>query len=157
MTVSRIVMMRHIRDNVSADLRKRAAIVKVVIKSTSGYGSIYEAYQDILIITPDSISYIFTPECPEESTFRTTSKWKYQTNNSIFREMFVNISEMIAAVIENGISMKACDTGIISFKVFFDDKTSIKDSYIINNGYFNNIFSVIREFVPPYEPMPAVL
>ena len=69
----------------------------------------------------------------------------------------MRVSEMITDVIENGISIKACDTGIISFKVIFDDKTSIKDSYIIDNGYFENIFSVIRRFVPAYEPMPAVL
>ena len=132
-------------------------IVKVIIKSTSGYGSIYEAYQDTLTITPDSMSYICTPKFSGESVFRAVAKWKYQTNNPRFREMFVCVSEMIADVIGNGINVFAFDTGEISFKVVFKDRTCRKDSYFIDCSYFETIFSVIRRFVPAYEPMPAVL
>ena len=36
-------------------------IVKIVIKSTSGFGPIDQAYNDKITITPESISYEYKP------------------------------------------------------------------------------------------------
>ena len=38
-----------------------AKIARVLIKGTSGFCSVYEAYSDKVTVTPDSISYEYKP------------------------------------------------------------------------------------------------
>ena len=48
-------------------------IVKIVIKGTSGYCCVDEAYNDKLVITSDAISYEYTPI--KESKINPKRKW----------------------------------------------------------------------------------
>ena len=65
-------------------------IIRVTIKSESGYGCIDDAYSEKITITPSSVSYEYKPAI--ESEFHAFRKWSYKTNSSLFLELFMKIS-----------------------------------------------------------------
>ena len=68
-------------------------IIRVTIKSESGYGCIDDAYSEKITITPSSVSYEYKPAI--ESEFHAFRKWSYKTNSSLFLELFMKISSMM--------------------------------------------------------------
>ena len=52
-------------------------IIKIMIKSASGYGPIDDAYEDKITLTDSSISYEYTPHPLSQSELNVYRKWSY--------------------------------------------------------------------------------
>lgn len=132
-----------------------AKIRSITIKGYSGYGTGDEAFQDIVRLTADSISYHYQPQIPSE--LNPVRKWKYQTNSPIYKMRFDAVEAMIPGIIYNELSEMGEDVGSIEFKVIFEDKSEFNETYIYPSELLADCFRLIKSMVPECEYIPAVL
>ena len=129
-------------------------VKRIVITSTSGYGSVADAYQDRLTLTLEGISYKRTPEI--ESDYNYGRTWTFKTNNREYQGYVDYLAEKVVELIRNGIPYEVTDVGVIGFTVVYEDGTRLKDSYKINSSYFSNILSGLEEYLPRCETLPIL-
>lgn len=130
-------------------------IIKVVIKSTSGYCSAEEAYSDKLSIEKNAISYEYKPMFEsEQNSFR---KWSYRTISPVFQTFYAKLVLVIPNIFERDIDVICTDIGFIEFVVTYSDKTKIKDTFWVPGNEFKECFEIIKQMVPACEFVPAVL
>lgn len=132
-----------------------AEIARILIKGTSGYCSILDAYSDKVTITPDSISYEYKPY--EEMDGNRAVKWTYRTNNPTFRALFEEVAEKVAAILVRDEEYFVFDIGSTTFAVTYDDKTRVKREFYLFSDDFADCFALVREMIPSLETVPAVL
>ena len=130
-------------------------ITRITIKSTSGYCCIQDAYKDKLVITPDFISYEYTPELESDHNYK--RKWSYKTNRKSFENKFYEIAKKTIDTMENDILIYYTDVGHIDFYITYSDKSKIKKTYWMTGDEFEELFMLIRELVPRCESIPHVL
>ena len=130
-------------------------IVKIVIKGTSGYCRIDEAYKDKVTITPESINYEYVPAV--ETEMNPKRKWSYKTNSSIFKMKYDTLVALMSGVTERGVDVFRTDIGGIEFVITYADKTKFDETFWVPSDYFESQFKVIKEMVPECEYTPAVL
>lgn len=130
-------------------------IIKIVIKSTSGYCSAEKAYNDKISIEKNAISYEYKPMFEsEQNSFR---KWSYRTTNPIFQTFYSKLVSVIPSIFEREIDVIYTDIGFIEFVVTYSDKTKIKDKFWVSGDEFKECFEIIRQMVPACEFVPTVL
>lgn len=132
-----------------------AEICRVVIKGSSGYCSIYDAYNDKVTITQDSISYEYVPY--KDTAENPKRKWSYKTSSPTFKAKYNEIARLVSDVIKNKIDEECTDIGVIEFNITFDDTTRFKGIYWVPSDYFAELFKVIKSLVPACEQIPEVL
>ena len=76
-----------------------AEITRIVIKGSSGYCCVDEAFNDKVTITEGSISYEYVPYV--ESEINQKRKWSYKTNSPLFKKKLVEIAKMTSEVIKS--------------------------------------------------------
>ena len=130
-------------------------IIRIVIKGSSGYGCVDEAFHDKLTLTEGSISYEYIPYI--ETEINPKSKWSYKTNSMMFKVCYKRIAGMIPAVIENPIITFSVDTGKIEFIITYSNKEKFKGTYDSGDDRFKELFNEIKQLVPEEEFTPAVL
>ena len=130
-------------------------IIQIVIKGSSGYGCVDEAFNDKVKITPESISYEYVPYT--ETEVNPKRKWSYKTNSPIFKMKYGDIAEMISGIIEKGVEEFHTDLGGIEFNIIYSNKSKFKDTYWVPSDYFEELFVSIKGLVPASEYTPAVL
>jgi len=69
-------------------------IIKITIKSGSGYGLVDDAYDDKLVVTSSSISYEYKPHPMSNSETNIYRKWSYKTTSPLFSAIFRRVAEM---------------------------------------------------------------
>ena len=122
-------------------------IVKIVIKSSSGYFS-DKPYDDKVILTEDTFSYEYKPK--EESEFNPSFKWSYKTISTLFKQQFKKIAELTAWALDN-IDIDCLDAGSIEFIVTYADKTKKEKYYICSGDSFKELFKEIKAICPSKE------
>lgn len=132
-----------------------AKIRSITIKGYSGYGTGDEAFQDIVQLTADSISYHYQPQIPSE--LNPVRKWKYQTNSPIYKMRFDAVEAMIPYVLDSAKLENCTDIGGIEFHLIFSDKTEFRETYWVPGERFADCFRLIKSMVPQCEYIPAVL
>lgn len=60
-------------------------VIRIKIQGASGYGPVYESYEDKLVITSSSISYEHKPHPMSQSEMNTYGKWSYKTTSPVFK------------------------------------------------------------------------
>ena len=133
-------------------------IIKIVIKGASGYGSVDEAYEDKVTITPSSISYEYTPHPYAHSDTNIHRKWSYTTSSPVFRELFEAIAAKVPEYLYNNDEvLMALDIGPIDLIATFEDKPKESLHLFCPSEYFADLFRLIKQMVPGCEDIPAVL
>ena len=133
-------------------------IVRIVIKGASGYGSIDEAYEDKVTLTPSSISYENKPHPCARSDTNIHKKWSYTTNSSTFRELFEAIASKTPEYLHNDDDvLMALDIGPIDIIATIEDKHKESLHLFCPSEYFSDLFRLIKQMVPNCEDIPAVL
>lgn len=130
-------------------------IARILIKGTSGFCSVYQAYSDKLTVTPDSISYEYKPY--RESDAHRPFKWSYRTINPTFRELFGRVAEKVAAILVQDEDGFATDVGPTTFVVTYDDKTRFQKEFFGPDDRFTECFGLLQEMVPSLETVPKVI
>lgn len=130
-------------------------IIRIVIKGSSGYCCVDEAFNDKVIITEDSISYEYIPYV--ESEINHKRKWNYKTNSKIFKLKYCEITKKTDEVIQRNIEEVWTDIGDIEFNITFSDKTKFNKTYWVMGDEFKDLFSAIKSIVPETEYTPVVL
>lgn len=64
---------------------------------------------------------------------------------------FDYIAKMIPEIIEGGIDEFCTDIGGIEFNITYADKTKFKEIYWVPGDYFNELFEMIKNWVPDCE------
>ncbi|MCR5749261.1 MAG: hypothetical protein K6G02_03665 [Lactobacillus sp.] len=132
-----------------------AEITRIVIKGSSGYCCVDEAFNDKVTITEGSISYEYVPYV--ESEINPKRKWSYKTNSPLFKKKFIEIAKMTSEVIKRDIDEFCTDIGGIEFNITYSDRTKFKDIYWVPGDGFKELFMAIKSIVPETEYTPAVL
>ncbi|MGN0727238.1 MAG: hypothetical protein ACI4LL_03710 [Anaerovoracaceae bacterium] len=130
-------------------------INRIVIKGSSGYCCVDEAFNDKVTITEDSISYEYIPYV--ESEINPKRKWSYKTSSPIFKVKYSEIAKKVEEAIQRNIEEFCTDIGGIEFNITYSDKTKFKETYWVPGDEFKELFSVIKSIVPETEYTPAVL
>lgn len=130
-------------------------IVRILIKGTSGYGSIVDAYSDKVTITPDSIAYEYKPYI--ESDANRLVKWSYRTNNPAYKTLFRKVAEKVAAILAWDDGDFVTDIGSTTFVATYADKTRAQKELRLPNECFVDCFMLVKKMVPGLETVPAVL
>ena len=132
-----------------------AKIVRILIKGTSGYCSIVDAYSDKVTLTPNSISYEYKPY--EEMDTNRPVKWSYRTGNPAFQELFERVAEKVADILTWEEEYFVTDIGSTTFVVTYDDKTRVQKDLLLFRDDFAECFALVKRMVPGLEAVPAVL
>ena len=130
-------------------------INRIVIKGSSGYCCVDEAFNDKVTITEDSISYEYIPYV--ESEINPKRKWSYKTSSPIFKVKYSEIAKKVEEAIQRNIEEFCTDIGGIEFNITYSDKTKFKETYWVPGDEFKELFSEIKSIVPETEYTPAVL
>lgn len=130
-------------------------IVKIIIKTESGYGPVDDSYKDKLTITHNSISYEFHPY--KEAEKRKVQKWTYKTNGSLFERLFGAICEMTPKYLNCDEVLFCTDIGSTDIVAIYDDKSRRTEHYYCPAEYFREYFCMIRKMIPPCEYIPVSL
>ncbi|MCR5137511.1 MAG: hypothetical protein K6C12_10565 [Oscillospiraceae bacterium] len=133
---------------------KAKEIIRIVIKGSSGYGPVEEAFEDKVVITRDSIRYEYTPYLASETN--PVRKWSYKTTSPIFQKEFDTLALLMPKVMTmEGFFVK--DVGAITFTITYSDKSRGEREFFLPGDDFKQVFSVIKTMVPGCEYVPAVL
>jgi len=129
-------------------------IIRIIVKSASGYCPYTEAYDDKLTITEDGIQYLYKPLCLEAHQ---PQKWTYRTNRPEFGELWSELCRLMPSVLTTEADF-ICDVGETTFAVTYDDKTREGETfYSTYEEPFVSCFRIIRKMLPGGEKIPAVL
>ena len=132
-------------------------IKRITLKGASGYCCIDEAYEDKLIITPDSISYEYKPHPESNLETNVYRKWSYKTTSPIFAKLFSEVERMTPDYLYNDEILMATDIGPTILTVTFEDRHRECANFFCPSEFFADYFRVIKQMVPPCEYTPAVL
>lgn len=132
-------------------------IIKIMIKSASGYGPIDDAYEDKITLTDSSISYEYTPHPLSQSELNVYRKWSYKTDNPLFKSIFKEIAAKTPEYLYNDEILFACDIGPTIITATFEDKHKETVNYFCPSEFFAEYFRLIKKLVPPCEDVPVVL
>ena len=130
-------------------------IIRIVIKGSSGYCCVDEAFNDKVIITEDSISYEYTSYLESETNPK--RKWSYKTNSPIFKFKYEVIAKMLPEVIERDTEEFVTDISGIEFNITYANKTKFKETNWVPSDDFKDLFAAIKGLVPETEYTPAVV
>ena len=129
-----------------------------MIKGASGYGSVDEAYEDKVTITPSSISYEYKPHPYAQSETNIHRQWSYKTTSPAFQALFEAIAAKAPEYLYNNDELlMALDIGPIDLVVTFEDKHKESLHLFCPSEYFADLFRLVKQMVPGCEDIPAVL
>ena len=130
-------------------------IIKIVIKSCSGYGLAEEAYTDKLKITADGLKYEYMPYIPSDQ--HPIRRWSYCTNSPDFGKMWQEVCSLIPEILLQE-EVMCCDAGELSFAVRYENGGKAeKVFYSVDNECVRACLQQIRMMVPQTEKMPEAL
>lgn len=129
-------------------------ISKITIKTTSGYCPIDYVYEDKMIITNDSLSYVCRPRYLD-SRFMPI-KWSYKSNSSEYKSWFNDVVKTFENSVSNVSERIIFDVGEIKFTVLYEDGEKISYKYSFTNE-FNDLLKQIKKMVPEVESKPMML
>lgn len=132
-----------------------AEIIRIVIKGSSGYCSVEDAFNDKVTITENAISYEYIPYVASE--IHPKRKWSYKTNSPLFKWKFIEIAKMLPEVLKRDMDVLCTDIGGIEFNITYADKTKFKNTYWVPGDEFKELFAAIKSIIPETEYTPAVL
>jgi hypothetical protein len=130
-------------------------INKIVVKGSSGWGILDEAYDDKVTITGESIAYEYRPTI--ETEINPTRKWSYKTTSPIFKKLYADLVEVMPTVVNHDADLFCTDVGGIEFIVTYADKTKFRQMFFLPGDEFKDCFRIIKQMVPGCEYVPAVL
>ena len=131
------------------------AISKIVIKGTSAWGCLDEAFNDKVTITEGSITYEYHPAI--KTGVNPSRKWSYKTTSPIFEKLYADLVEIMPAVVNRDATVRCLDVGGIEFIVYYQDESKFKQTFFLPQDEFKDCFQIIKQMVPSCEYMPAVL
>ena len=133
---------------------KAKDIIRVVIKGSSGYGPVDEAFNDKVTITRASIRYEYTPYLASETN--PVRKWSYKTTSPIFQKEFKELTTLLPEVMTYEDEF-VTDVGAITFTITYSDKSREVREFYLPGDDFRDVFAVVKKMVPDCEYVPAVL
>ena len=134
-----------------------ADIIRIIIKSASGYGPVDEAYEDKLVITSSSICYEYKPYPESRSATNIYRKWSYKTTSPKFKKIYDRIAEMTPYYLHNHEVLFVTDIGPTIITATFDDKHRETVNYFCPSEFFADYFRTIEQMIPACERTPAAL
>ncbi len=126
-----------------------ADIIRIAIKTTSGYCCIDDAYTDKMILCKDSIRYRHLPV--RENEANATRTWSYKSTNPVFQKLFTEACAVIEEILAREEESFVFDAGTITFRVTFADKTVKLREFFQTTDDFKVLYDIINQMVPECE------
>jgi hypothetical protein len=130
-------------------------IKRIVLRSTSGYGTLESAYHDELVIERNCISYKYEPF--EETLSNPKQKWQYKAISPLFEQTFDDISMIMHGIMKFNPGEIIYDMGGTYIQITFSDKTKWEQSFYRYNDMFGFLFLSIKKLIPSCEKTPFIL
>ena len=131
------------------------SIKRIVLRSTSGYGTLESGYCDELVIERNCISYKYEPI--EETLSNPKQKWKYKATSLVFEQSFDDISEIMQGIMKSDPGEIIYDIGGTDIRITFSDKTKWEQSFYSYNVLFDFLYLAIKKLIPSCEKVPVVI
>lgn len=131
------------------------AIKRILIKGTSGYGPVDEAYKDKITIERSGIRYDYSPFEPMESNM--PLRWSYRTTNPAFGELFDSLAQLMPGILNTPVYLFVDDATAIEFSVTYDDKSRAKQEFWVPTDDIQECFAIVRRMLPTLEEVPCTL
>ncbi len=124
-------------------------IVRVTIKSHSGYGCIVHSFEYRLTMTRSMMAHEYRPYiATEENPVR---KWRYTTTSATYAAAFEKVSGLIEETLYSDLDGHVLDAGGIEFILTYSDKTRFQKYYTLTEYDFPEIFRPIARLIPQAE------
>lgn len=128
---------------------------KLTISTTSGYRPYNYAYEDKMVITENSITYVNKPVYPDG--IYAPVKWSYKSDSKSFRDWFDEIDKIYEACLLNvPLDDFVTDVGEIRFTFVFEDGERQSSEFPFT-GYFDELLRFLLKMVPAEEETPVML
>lgn len=128
---------------------------RIVIKGESGFCSVDEAFTDMVVITPDWISYKYKPRKISEHNL--PMSWAYQPSGLGYRALFDEVAEKVAGILELDDEEFVTDIGSTTFAVAYPNGTKKHRVFCLPGDDFAECFALVKKMVPSEEAIPRVL
>lgn len=145
---------RELNEKIEKRAKQVQTIKKITLWSYSGFGTIDTAYEDKLVLTPDSISYEYKPKliCDGNSV----RKWSYKSSSSEFLKKYNDLLPIMPVILEKE-PREIMDAPGITIKVVFEDKTTEEYDLSFEHQNMGYLLEHLRSFVPPMEELVGLL
>lgn len=141
-------------------------IVKVVIKGTSGYCSIDDAYEEKITITSSKIKYHYLPEllknrdrCDIEAFSSVMPEIKFSTyyGPNFIQRQFEEIADLALATLNRNDIEECCDIGGTEITVFYDNGTKMSNTYYTFRYSFCTLLEAVKRLFKVTGLIPEML
>lgn len=133
-------------------------IKEIIIRGTSGFCHVDEAYEDELVLTETSISYEYIPHPMSRLETNIYRKWAYDaTNSPEFKSLYSQVTEMTPKYLNDIDKDFVTDVGPIIITAKYEDDYSQTADFYCDNEFFEEYFSIIKKMIPEFECMPTML
>ncbi len=124
---------------------------KIIIKGYSGFCISEEAYEDQLIITPESVEYELKTQ--EESWLEPKS-WKYTSKSKAFSVLYQGLASAAASIVESEFCVDVLDAPQVEMKLHFSDSSTLSKNIAEYIPGMETLVMLIGYLVPSVEEMP---
>lgn len=130
-----------------------AEVVEMVFQSVSGNCPVDFAYADKMTITPEEISYTYTPY--EESRMHPKREWKH-TGDSVFRQQY----KILAAIMQKALMVKTdlccTDIGFTEVRLIYSDRTEVRRTFWDPSVHLLLPLNLIADMIPKGAFVPVL-
>lgn len=137
--------------------REDAAIKRIMIKGSSGYCEVNDAYEDEVVLTEDSVSYERRPHPESNPALHQYRKWQYKSDSPAFVLAFREITEMTVQYLKIKDQIAICDIGETEITAVFEDGHKESNTFAVFSDFFEVYFHLIKRMIPACEETPFVL
>ena len=130
-------------------------ITDIAFRGTSGFTSIESAYEEILTISSESISYEYKPVRENEHNY--TQSWTCQAKSPMFQENYESLCGKIQKVMEHVEDIFCPDTGTLTVTVTLEDGSNWEKYYTFTVKEFEDSISTIEKMIPSSEVRPRFM
>ena len=129
-------------------------IKKITIRTTSGYCPYNYAYEDKMVITENSITYVNKPVYPDG--IYAPVKWSYKSDSKAFKSWFDDIYKIYEDCFARiPLDYFVTDVGEIKFSFLYENGEKDSNDFPFT-GEFDDLLRHLSKMVPEAEETPVM-
>lgn len=131
-------------------------IIRIVIKSESGYVPMEQAYSEKLTLTESSIKYVYKQASSNTASENRSRKWSYSTDSDLFKKIYKQVAEMTLKYLKRDDLDFIMDVSPIEVIATFDDRHRESITLYCTCDDLLEYFDLIKKMIPKIEELPKM-
>lgn len=130
-------------------------ISSIMMRSTSGFCSLDEAYSETLTIKKNSIRYVYAPVLKIEG--HDYKRWAYSVVSTSFAELFEKAAIAAGRLLYIQEEVYCCDCREFRLRITFEDKKTVTKTFDgVPNGT-TELWKFFSQMIPGCETLPLMM